>query len=118
MLKTYRFWIVLFSVISAVSLGTIIFQNRKSGEKVLIYHKDELVYEMDLNNDEVKQFAFDEGINVVEVKDSKVFVKSADCKNQICVKSKPIDAAGSVIVCAPHSFTVKVSGDSEEDVYI
>lgn len=118
MLKTYKFWIFLFAVILAVCVGALFLFYRKSGETVLIYHKDELIYEMNLERDETKEFAFDEGVNVVEVKNHEVYVKSADCKNQICVNTKPISTVGSVIVCAPHSFTVKVSGDSAEDAYV
>lgn len=118
MLKTYKFWIFLFAVILAVCAGAMFLLNQKSGETVLIYHKDELVYKMDLDKDEIKEFTFDEGVNVVEVKNKVVYVKSADCKNQICVNSKPISTVGSVIICAPHSFTVKVSGDSAEDAYV
>lgn len=118
MLKTHKFWIFLFAVILAVCIGILFLAKRSSGETVLIYHKDELIYKMYLYKDEIKEFSFDEGVNVVEVKNKEVYVKSADCKNQICVNSKPISKVGSVIVCAPHSFTVKVSGESAEDAYV
>lgn len=118
MLKTHKFWFFLFAAILVICVGALFLFYRKSGETVLIYHKDELVYKMNLERDETKEFSFDEGVNVVEVKNHEVYVKSADCKNQICVNSKPISAVGSVIVCAPHSLTIKVSGESEEDAYV
>lgn len=118
MLKTHKFWVFMFVVILVVCIGALFLLSQNSGETVLIYHKDELVCKMDIDKDEIREFAFDEGVNVVEVKSHEVYVKSADCKNQICVNSKPISAVGSVIVCAPHSFTVKVSGESAEDAYV
>lgn len=118
MLKTHKFWIFLFAVILAACIGVLFMLSQNSGETVLIYHNDELIYKMSLDRNEVKEFSFDEGVNVVEVKNKEVYVKSADCKKQICVNSKPISKVGSVIVCAPHSFTVKVSGESAEDAYV
>lgn len=117
-IKTHKFWIFLLAVILAVCIGLVFLLHQKSGETVFIYHKDELVYKMDLDKDEIKEFAFDEGVNVVEVKDKEVYVKSADCKNQICVNSDSISSAGSIIVCAPHRFTVKVCRESSEDAYV
>lgn len=118
MLKTQKFWIAIFIVLLTVCVLCVFLFNRSGGEVVEIYHEDELICEMDLNVNQTKKFELDEGVNVVEVKDGSVYVKSADCKNQICVNSTPISSVGSVIVCAPHSFTIKIASQVSEDAYV
>ncbi len=57
----------------------------------------------------------DDGYNVVVVENGRVFVREADCKNQICVKSRAISRPGESIVCLPHKMTVSVVDDEASD---
>ena len=50
------------------------------------------------------------GYNLVVIENGRAFVREADCKNQICVKSRAIARAGESIVCLPHKMTVTVVG--------
>ena len=50
------------------------------------------------------------GYNLVVVENGRAFVREADCKNHICVKSRAISRAGESIVCLPHKMTVTVVG--------
>ena len=50
------------------------------------------------------------GYNLVVVEDGRAFVREADCKNHICVKSRAISRAGESIVCLPHKMTVSIVG--------
>ena len=56
-----------------------------------------------------------DGYNVVVVENGRVFVREADCKNQICVKSHAISRAGETIVCLPHKMMVSVVDDDASD---
>ena len=56
--------------------------------------------------------------NTVEIKDGKVSVSEASCKNQICVKHSSISHSGESIVCLPNRLVVRIDsrdGDSEKD---
>lgn len=53
--------------------------------------------------------------NVIAISGGKVFMKSASCKNQICVRTGKISKAGQSIVCLPNRVTVTIRGGAETD---
>lgn len=55
----------------------------------------------------------DAGYNLVEIKNGRVFVKDADCKDKSCVKQGEI--SGGSIVCLPHKLVVEVTGEGDFD---
>ncbi len=114
-LKSNKFWIILFATIAAISVFLLVIFSFNSGTTVQIFYKDKLIDTMDLSENKTKQIKLDEGYNIIEVKDGNVFVKSADCKNQICVNSGKKSSVGSAIICAPHRLTVKITGESSAD---
>ena len=46
--------------------------------------------------------------NVVEIRDGKVSVTEASCKNQVCVRHGSISKAGESIVCLPNRLVVSI----------
>lgn len=114
-LKSNKFWIILFGSIATISILALFFASLNTGTEVQIYYKDKLIDTMDLSKNKTKQIKLDEGYNIIEVKDGSVFVKSADCKNQICVNSGKKSSVGSAIICAPHRLTIKITGEPSAD---
>ena len=56
------------------------------------------------------------GGNTCRIEDGEVFMASADCPDQICVNSAPINAHGGSIVCLPNKVILKiVSAENQED---
>ena len=51
--------------------------------------------------------------NIVEIKDGKVSVIEASCKNQVCVKHSPVSRSGESIVCLPNRLVVRIDSGSE-----
>ena len=51
--------------------------------------------------------------NLVIIRDGSVFVAEADCKNQICVHTGAISAAGQTISCLPHRLVVTILSNRE-----
>lgn len=49
--------------------------------------------------------------NLISVTDGIVVVEAADCKDQICVRHKPVSSKGESIICLPHRFVVEIVGD-------
>ena len=75
-----------------------------SGEKVIIKQNNKVLYELSIYENKVIEL---EG-NTVEIKNGKVDVINATCKNQICVKHKIIDEKGESIVCLPNRVVVEI----------
>ena len=88
----------------AVTLGFIIFFGSSSGKSVTIKQHDELLYEVPLDED--KTITLES--NTVEIKDGKVDVTNATCKNQVCVKHKKISKSGEIIACVPNGILITV----------
>ena len=58
--------------------------------------------------------------NVCVIEDGSVYMKSADCPDQICVKTKAIRTSASSIVCLPNKIVVEIvapeSAKTSDDV--
>ena len=92
--------IVLLIVISAV----FIFTGGNVGEKVIVSKNNETVFEGKLRENKT----VDLESNVIEIKNGKVWVRNADCNNQICVNHKAISKKGESIVCLPNKVLVEI----------
>ncbi len=56
------------------------------------------------------------GKNQVVNRDGVVRIASADCRNQICVNSQAISAAGQSIICLPHRVSVELVGSGAPEI--
>lgn len=54
-------------------------------------------------------------VNKVVIKDGKVWMESASCKNQICVHTGKISNVGQSIVCLPNRVSVTIEGKGGQD---
>ena len=55
--------------------------------------------------------------NLISVADGTVIMEAADCKDQICVRHKPISSKGESIICLPHRLVVEIdSGENTDEV--
>lgn len=53
--------------------------------------------------------------NVVSIKNGKVQMASASCKNQLCVKHKAIAGNNEQIVCLPNHVMIRIVGKDSHD---
>lgn len=53
------------------------------------------------------------GYNRVVIRDSTVYMESADCPDKYCVEHRPISKGGETIVCLPHKIVVEVEGRTD-----
>ncbi len=97
---------VILALLAAAALCFLLFAFtfKGAGETVVIKKGNKVVYEESINKDA----AFKLDGNTVLIKNGKVFMKDATCKNQICVKHKEISKKGETIVCLPHKVLVEV----------
>ena len=68
------------------------------------------------DTDQVLEVAGPLGNNRIVVRDGGVFVESAPCANQICVKSGRVSRPGQWIACLPNRVFVAVEGGPDEQI--
>lgn len=117
-LKSNAFWVCFFVIVIAVCVLLIFNSKSNSGKSAEIYVDGELFKEIPLDKDEEYRISTDFGENTVEVKDGRVRVKSADCKNQICVNTGWISSPGVPIICSPHRLSVEIKSDGGADLNV
>ena len=100
---------VILLVVLAIS-AYFYFGEKENNTCLLVKLGNDKQYEYPLDENKEIVFKSEGGYNRVFIKDGSVSVIEADCKNQICVKSKPICKQGESIVCLPHKFVVTIVG--------
>lgn len=118
-LKSGRFWALVFVLIVAVSLAAICFMYFGKPESPVaeISVDGEVVKTVSLDKDRSFEIETQWGSNTVSVSSGKIAVTESDCKNQICVKSGYISTGTAPIICAPHKLVIRiVSEKADADV--
>lgn len=70
-----------------------------------------------LSKDQIIPITSDQnGYNEVVIKGGKVYMKAANCRDQICVKHKAISKNGESIICLPHGVYVEVASEEEKEI--
>lgn len=103
MLKKGDF-IIILSVLLLALISSVLAFSQKSGKTVTVKENNKTVYSGSLYENKTIKLAG----NTVEIKNGKVRVSSADCKNQICVNHKPISKRGESIICLPNKVLAEV----------
>lgn len=104
MLKKGDKIVMLFACVLIVLSFLFAFWVSDSGQRVVIKKNNQTVFEGKLKDDAEINIE----TNTVIIKDGCVFMESATCKNQICVKHKKISKSGESIVCLPNKVTVEI----------
>ena len=103
MLKKGDFIIILSVLLLALASSALVL-SPKSGKTVTVKENNKTVYSGSLYENKTVKLAG----NTVEIKNGKVRVSSADCKNQICVNHKSISKKGESIICLPNKVFAEV----------
>ena len=106
--------IAVILVVLVVALVGIFFINlNKAGESdtiLKVTSKGKIAKEMPLTleTNETFNIETDLGLNKVKVENGVVSIYEADCPDQICVDTVPIDEVGELIVCLPNQVIVEI----------
>ena len=89
----------------------------KSGDRVLVEQNSAQIAVLDLNKDCVYNVYNDNGdiCNTVQIKNGKVKMIYADCKDKICKNHKEISKSNESIICLPNKVEVTVISDKSEN---
>ena len=100
--------IILIVAVLAISLISFaaIKMTQKDGKEV---------YKTSIKKDQIYQIPEENGTNVMQIKDGKVTMKKADCKDQICAEHKAIEKSGETIVCLPHKVVIEIRSEDGKE---
>lgn len=106
--KQKNSFILIISLFLLGILSALIFYAVSSkGSIVVIEIAGAALTEIPLSKDIIYPiYTEEDGENILEIKDGKAYVKSANCSNQVCVHSRAISQEGESIICLPHKVNI------------
>lgn len=117
---TKREIIIVASVLIALLLFVMIMgMVGGKADSVRVIVNGSIVKELKLSEDSEYMYTDESGFeNLIVIKDGKIFVESANCRDGLCVHQGKKDKAGQSIVCLPHHMVIElVGGSGEADAY-
>lgn len=108
--------ILILLVISIIPFYFLLSPMRESNNIIAVIKVDnKQVKKLSLNHDIVWKYQHGNKLNVVNVKNHKIRMIDANCKDQICVKDGWKSKIGDTIVCLPHKFLVELKVENENN---
>ena len=110
-----------FVIIGAVLLlaGAMLafFATKASGDTLYaeVWQDDRLVERVELTDTTDRTIDLD-GHNVIVLWGKTAVMQSADCPDQVCVRTGRLTRAGQVAVCLPHRVILKLTGTSTDGI--
>lgn len=101
--------LALAAAIAAVlALGT-------SGDRLYaeVWQDNELVERVELTDRTDRTIDLD-GHNVIVLSGRTAAMQSADCRDQVCVRTGTLTRAGQVAVCLPNRVVLRITGETSE----
>ena len=101
--------LALAAAIAAVlALGT-------SGDRLYaeVWQDNELVERVELTDSTDRTIDLD-GHNVIVLSGRTARMQSADCRDQVCVRTGTLTHAGQVAVCLPNRVVLRITGETSE----
>lgn len=95
--------LILIFVLVLFFISTFIISLNKvsNKEKIIIREKGRTIKTININQDQIIQLKN----NTIVIENKKIYMKNANCPDQICVKHKPLTQKGSII-CLPNRVEV------------
>ena len=110
-----------FVIIGAVLLlaGAMVsfFAAMSSGDTLYddVWKDDKLIERVELTDTTDRTIDLD-GHNVIVLSGKTAVMQSADCPDQVCVRTGRLTRAGQVAVCLPHRVILKLTGTSTDGI--
>ena len=112
-MKRTRFWVGVLTAAALLSVGAILLLGRWSGggHMARIYQDGVLIREIDLDSLSAPltfTVEFQGRTNTITAQPGRIRVESADCPDQVCVRTGPTDQTASPIACLPNRLVIQV----------
>ncbi len=118
MIKIITKWdIALLIALVAVGLGIslLVASGATKGERAYVTVDGKTYGTYDLHKDQDVIIREDDRVNKFSIKDGRVQMTQASCKNQICVHQGAIDTSGQSIICLPNKVIIEIRGGDGYD---
>ncbi len=111
MLKKYDIILILFLfIIGLLPLFLPLTGNEQLYAHITVNGETKRVIKLSpWNQHEEFTITTEKGINTILITNGMISVNSADCPDQICVKTAPISKEGEVIACLPHKLLIELN---------
>lgn len=108
---------ILIAVVLVIALISfmMIKVTQKDGKEVIVTVNGEEVYKTSIKKEQTYKIPVKNGTNIMQIKDGKVTMKQADCKDQICADHKAIEKSGETIVCLPHKVVIEIKSQNGKE---
>ena len=112
LLKDKKNIIILLSIIAVIVIGSVIgifYVSRPSeSNTVEIVSNGKVIKTLNLSTEKNNSFEVETNgkINVIEIKNGRIRVKSADCPDKVCVDSGWLESTDLPIVCLPNKLII------------
>lgn len=120
-MKLKKMDIIVVILLLFLSIGMAFFVQKFKSDENGNYLKVELngkeYGRYPLNKDKTFKIKIDKDeYNIVEIKNGKVKMREANCRDLICTHMPSIEKVGETIVCLPHRLILEIiSSDDEKD---
>jgi len=93
--------------------------NNNTSKLLRVEKNSKLLYELPLDEDREIVLQDNNKYNKIIIKDGKVYMKEANCRDQICVHMHPIKEMGETIICLPNQVFLEIidpNSDTNNDI--
>lgn len=105
MIKKADIFIIAIILLTTLLLGGFMLVGKQDGNVAVVTVKNAKLGRYPLSENRTIKL---DG-NTVVIENGKAFMKSADCRDKICVSHTAVSAVGECIVCLPHEVVVKIA---------
>ena len=106
--------ILIAALLMAAAAFFLLTRTGETGGTAKVYCRETLLWECPLTS----EGCFETGNMTVRVERGAARVTASDCPDQLCVRSRKIDAPGESIVCLPNRVSVVVEGEGAADAVL
>lgn len=119
-MKRLDILLITFYITISIVIGYIlIWGPTDAPELVEVKIDNELQGQYSLPLDKPLEIVLDDtGHNILVIDGYEVYMKEADCPDQLCVHQGSIEKSGTMIVCLPNKITVEIKGKRADGVDI
>lgn len=113
-MKRYKKDIIVVLLLLVVALGLYMVLNiinSKDARYVKIYKEDALMKIYPINADGQYEIKTENDFNQIIIEKGSVYMKDANCPDELCVKQGIISKTGESIICLPHKIVVKIASE-------
>lgn len=113
-LKWGDFVIIAVVLLLAAALTAVLALGTTDGQLYAEVWQDDVLVERVKLTDETDRTIDLDGHNIIVLTGKTARVESADCHDQVCVRTGTLTRAGQVAVCLPNRVVLKIVGETSE----